>query len=114
MNTLKEYEIGVMFYHIKEDPVDLKLIKLSVVQPIMFLLKMLSDAEIRYWPTELKIMTLVWALKKIRHMVEATDKLVIVHTDHAASMSIAYQTKLASTSSDKQNLQLVQASMYLS
>jgi transposase InsO family protein len=83
------------------------------VQPILFLSRTLNVHEKRYWPTELEVACLVWILKKIRHLVEASKQPVIVWTDHAATIPIAKQTSLTTSSTDKLNLRLVQAAAYI-
>ena len=80
----------------------------------MFLSKLLSTAESHYWPTELETAGLVWTVKKIRHLIDFTDKsLTIAYTDHSAVISIAKQTTLSSSNTDKLNICLVWASQYL-
>ena len=98
-------EVGVIVYHVKGDLDPLKAtdIRKSDVQPIMFLSKLLSTAESHYWPTELEMAGLVWAIKKLRHLVDSTVKPVIIYIDHSAVTSIARQTTLASSNTDKLN-----------
>jgi len=36
---------------------------------ILFLSKLLTDAETQYWSTELKIACLIWIIKKIHHII---------------------------------------------
>ncbi|SLM35365.1 reverse partial [Lasallia pustulata] len=79
----------------------------------MFLSKLLSTAESHYWPTELEMAGLVWAIKKLRHLVDSTVKPVIIYTDHSTITSIAKQTSLSSSNTDKLNNRLIQASQYL-
>lgn len=84
------------------------------MQPILFLSRLLTDAETRYWPTELEIAGLVWVVKKIRHMIEATrSPTTIIYTDHSAAVSIVRQTSLNTVSTEKLNLRLIRASEYL-
>ena len=83
------------------------------IEPILFLSKLLNDAEKQYWPTELEVTGLVWTIRKIRHMVESTDHPTIVYTDHAATLGIVKQTNLNTVSVEKLNLRLVRASEYL-
>ena len=80
------------------------------VQPILFLSKLLTDAETRYWPTELEVAALVWAIRKVRHLVEAADLPTIVYTDHSATTQIVKQTSLNTTSVEKLNLRLIRDS----
>ncbi|SLM41474.1 reverse partial [Lasallia pustulata] len=79
----------------------------------MFLSKLLSTAESHYWPRELEMAGLVWAIKKLYHLIDSTAKLVIVYTDHSAITSIARQTTLSSSNTDKLNNRLIRASQYL-
>lgn len=82
------------------------------IQPILFLSRMLSSAETKYWPTELEMSGLVWAVRKLRHLIQAS-KHTIVFTDHSANIRIASSISLSSSDSDKMNLKLVRAAMYL-
>lgn len=83
------------------------------MQPIMFLSRLLADAETRYWPTELEIAGLVWVVKKTRHLIEAAHRVTIIYTDHSAAIPIVRQTSLNTTSVEKLNLRLIRASEYL-
>ena len=107
--------VGVIVYHVKGDPDPEKATNIckTDIQPIMFLSKLLSTAESHYWPTELEMAGLVWAIKKLRHLIDSTAKPVIVYTDHSAITSIARQTTLLSSNTDKLNNRLIQASQYL-
>lgn len=104
-----------MVYHLAGDPDINVTIKRTNVQPIMFMSKLLNTAESNYWPTELEVAGIVWAVKKIRHLIESSEvPPVIVYTDHSAAVPIARQTTLTTSSTDKLNLRLVRASQYLS
>ena len=86
---------------------------IAKVQPICFLSKRLTDAETRYGPTELEMAGLVWAVRKLRHMIEAAKK-TYVFTDHSAVTALARQIHLGnSVSTDRLNLRLASASAYL-
>ncbi|CRL26041.1 unnamed protein product [Penicillium camemberti] len=50
-----------------------------------------------YWPTELEVACLAWVLQKIRHLILAISKPVVVYTDHSATVNIAVNTNLHST-----------------
>ena len=41
----------------------------SKVQSIFFLSKLLTNAEIQYWSTKLKIACMIWIVKKICYMI---------------------------------------------
>ena len=63
--------------------------------------------------TELKVIDLVRVVKKIRHMIEAAELLIIVYTDHSAVIFIICQTFMNTTLMKKLNLQLIHTSKYL-
>ena len=113
LDASKEWGFAAMIYHVKNDP-DGDFSRTDV-QPILFLSKMLNQAEQNYWPTELEVAGIVWVIKKVRHMVESTKKPpTVVYTDHSAAVPISRQTSLTTSSTDKLNLRLVRASQYLS
>jgi len=118
LDASKQFGFGVMVYHMQDDengPLD-HTIKgnRSKVQPILFLSKLLTDAETRYWPTELEVACLVWTVKKICHMINGSLADTVVWTDHSATIQIMKQTTLTSSSTDKLNLRLIRASQYCS
>ena len=87
--------------------------KQKSLQPILFLSRQLTSAETRYWPTELELAGIVWVIKKVRHLIEASSKVTIVYTDHSAAIGIVRQSSLNTTSTEKLNLRLIRASEYL-
>ena len=83
------------------------------MQPILFLSRQLTPAESRYWPTELEMAGIVWVVKKIRHLIEASTQPTIIYTDHSAAIGIVRQSSMNTTSTEKLNLRLIRASEYL-
>lgn len=116
IDSSKSWGFAAMIYHVKGDPeVSDAVIPRTSVQPIMFLSKLLNDAEKNYWPTELEVAGIVWVVKKIRHLIESTSvPPAVIYTDHSAAVPISRQTTLSTSSTDKLNLRLVRASQYLS
>ncbi|MGI4816790.1 MAG: reverse transcriptase domain-containing protein, partial [Janthinobacterium lividum] len=110
-----EFGIGAMVYHVRDG------VKLedgqwpgrTSVEPILFLSRLLNPAEKKYWPTELEIAGAVWALRKIRHLAESSDQPPVVFTDHNALLGIYNQKSLETESTERANLLLVRAGMYL-
>ena len=100
MDASKEFGFGACVYHLIE----------GKVKPILFLSRLLNDAEKSYWPTELEVAGLVWVLKKVRHMAESTTTHVL--TDHSATVEIATQKTLNTSAAWKMNLRLVRASEF--
>lgn len=83
------------------------------IELIMFLSRLLTPSETRYWPTELEMAGLVLVLQKNCHLVEATETTTVVYTDQGASLGIPKLTTLSTSSTDKLNLRLVCASNYV-
>ena len=113
VDASKRRGFGVVIYHLKPGA-DPNNPKASEIEPIMFLSRMLTSAEERYWPTELEMAGLVWVVRRARHLIEASKHVTVIFTNHAANAFIARQTTLSSSNTDKLNLRLVRASTYLS
>ena len=84
----------------------------TLVEPIMFLSRLLNIHEQRYWPTELEVACLIWVLRKVRHLIEASKNPTVIWTDHAATIGIVNQRSLSTTATDRLNLRLIQAAQY--
>ena len=118
IDASKEFGFGAHAYH---DAKDKDWIKDALIAPpqqkskqsVLFLSRLISDAETRYWPTELEIAGLVWVVKKMRHLIEASTHATVIYTDHSAAVSIVRQTSLNTSSIEKLNLRLVRASEFL-
>ena len=78
----------------------------------MFFNRLLIDTETRYWPTELKIANMVWVVKKIRYMIEASIHKTIIYTDYFATVSIVRQTSLNIISVEKLKYRLMKTLEY--
>ena len=105
-----------MIYHVKNNNkfnVSTNYSVRQCVQSIMFLNRLLTFSELKYWSTKLELTELVWILKKIRHLVDFTNKSAIIYTDHETSLAIVKQTFLSTSSTDKLNLRLVRSSDYI-
>lgn len=116
IDASKTWGFAAMVYHTKVDrKASNEPPAKKDVQAIMFLSKSINTAERNYWPTELEVAAIVWVVRKIRHMIEASEvPPAIIYTDHSAAVQISRQTTLTTSSTDKLNLRLVRASQYLS
>ncbi len=109
-----------MIYYIKENeiadgPLDHTVANNHYkIQPILFLSKLLTGAESRYWPTELKITYLVQIIRKIRHLILESTSPTIVYIDYSTIISIIKQYTLSLINTDRLNLRFIRASLYLS
>ena len=114
LDASKEFGFGAMLYYVKEAFLEPgKYPPRHAIEPVLFLSRLLTDAETRYWPTELEIAGIVWVLKKTRHIVEVSPGKTIVYTDHEFAFGIASQITMTTTSIDKFNLRFVRASDYI-
>ena len=115
VDVSKKRNFEIMIFHVQNDSKknDIIIIK-NKIQSIMFLSKILINAETRYWPTKLKMIEVIWVVKKIRHMIESCRKSsVIIFTDHAATAGLIKQISLTTTNTNKLNLRLVRAFQFL-
>ncbi|RKF84054.1 hypothetical protein GcM3_002026 [Golovinomyces cichoracearum] len=83
------------------------------MQPRIFLSRATTTAEKNYWSTELEVACLVWVVRKIRNMIEASELPVIFYTDHASTKGISSQTSLHTTFLEKLNIKLIKTFEYL-
>lgn len=118
IDASSEFGFGAYAYHVKDNQSGGTAAngtpKQKSIQPILFLSKLLTPAEARYWPTELEVAALVWVVKKLRHLIEASHHHTVVYTDHQAIIDIAKQSSLNTTSVVRLNLRHVRSSEYLS
>jgi len=106
LNVFKEFSFEVHVYHAKKFTKD-STSKQKFMKSVLFLSKLLQDAEMQYWLTELKVTELIWVVKKIRHMIEVTVKNVIIYTNYVISIRISHQFSLNITAVKKLNLYLI-------
>ena len=109
----KNFKIMIFYVQSDSKKNDIIIIK-NEIQSIMFLNKILIDAETRYWSTKLKMIEMIWIVKKIRHMIESCRKpSIIIFIDHAIIVGLIKQTSLTTINTDKLNLRLIRTSQFL-
>ncbi len=106
----KDFEAFV--YHIKKERDDMT--KSIAIESIVFLSKTLTSVEKRYWSTKLKVIAVIWIVKKLHHMIRAFKQSTIIWTNHSATTIIVKQIKLSIINTNKLNLRLIRVAMYLS
>ncbi len=99
-------------YHIKKERDDIA--KFTAIKFIVFLSKILTSVEKRYWSTELEIAAVVWVIKKLHHIIRASKHSIIIWTNHSTTTVIVKQIKLSIINTNKLNLRLIKIAMYLS
>ncbi len=111
-----ERGFGIMVYHLKDgfEWKHGKTIPATEIEPVMFLSRCLTKAELRYGSSELEVACLVWACKRLRTLLHSSNKRVVVLTDHEATRGIVNATSLNTSSTDRANRRLTNASVYLS
>ena len=77
--------VGAVIYHIKGDQIlkDGEYSSMNFVELIVFLSRLLTEAEQRYWPIELELAGLIWLVQKIRHWIQISEQSTIIYTDHS-------------------------------
>ncbi len=60
--TSKEFGFGAIIYHLKGSLAKEEYLARKAVERILFLSPLLHLAETYYWPTELKLASIVWIL----------------------------------------------------
>ena len=111
LDTSKVFGFGAIIYYI-DGELNNEYPKRLQVRLVLFLSRLLKDAETRYWPTELELAGIVWVLRKVRYIIKSVLE-TIVYTDYRATLGIAKQTSLITTSTARLNLCLVRASEYI-
>lgn len=126
-NAFKERDFEALVFHVKKADMNFKKYSsCNLIEFILFLSRLLISIETRYWSIKLEVSDFVWVLKKIRHMIEFTFKIIlysnydldslkiIVYTNHAVAIEIAKQNTLFIFSTNKLNLRLVRAFEFFS
>ena len=114
VNVFKQKDFEAMIFHVKKNSENADFKKFDI-QSIMFLNKKLSVVEMKYWSTELKVVEIVWIVRKIKHLIESCKSFsVLIFTNHVATAEIVSQISLIITNIDKFNLRLIRVFQFLS
>ena len=113
INASHERDFDVTIFHVKNNQ---KVFIKDNIEFILFLNKIFTSIEIKYWFTKLKIVDLIWFVKKIRHMIEivVVTFQIIIYIDYSITTNIVKQTKMIFNNTNKLNFQLMRAFTYLS
>ena len=116
INAFKRWKFDVMIYHNRSNfnYSSEKYSKKFDIQSVLFLSRLLINFETRYWLIELKMIELMWVVKRIRHMIKSAKRITVIFTNHVANAFIVKQTTLNSDNIDKLNLRFVRVSAYFS
>jgi hypothetical protein len=115
LNEFKEFDFEIVVFHVTKKFLKEIWSTKNDIQSIMFLSRFLTSAERNYWSTEFETTNLIWVIKKVRHLIQSSKKLMIVQIDHVVIVDICKQTSIISTNFVmRMNLRLIRASQFLS
>ena len=113
LNALKEFDFDAYVYHSKSE-INLTMSSLQEeIKSILFLSCFLFNAKTQYWSTELKVMNIVWIVKKIQHIIKITEHITIIYINYSAIIFIVQQFSLNTVNIKKLNLYLIWTSEHL-
>jgi hypothetical protein len=114
LNEFKEFDFEVIVFHVTKEFLKEIWSTKDDIQFIMFLSRLLTIAERNYWSTELETTSLIWVIKKVRHLIQSSEKSMIIQIDHVVIVNICKQTSIISINSVmRMNLRLVRAFQFL-
>ena len=87
VDAFKQRNFDVVIYHLKSDA-NFNNFKIDEIEFIMFFSRMLIFVEKRYWFTKLKMIDLVWVVRRARHFIKAFKYVIVVFTNHAINAFI--------------------------
>ena len=117
VDVFKKRKFDIVIYHVKTNRIN----KLSNfvtssqrndIESIMFLSKILSSIEQKYWSTKFEMIVIVWIVRKLRIMIINSNYVTIFYINHVFNVAITTQIKFTSSFVNKLNLKLIRTSMY--
>ena len=111
----KKFDFDVILYYVKKifHKNDDKYFSRHVIESIFFLSRFIINAKSKYWFIELKIIEIIWILKKTRYIVKTIFDIIIIYTNYDVAIDIAKQTTLTIIFIDKLNFWLMRAFDYI-
>jgi hypothetical protein len=101
LDSSREYGTGLAVYQLTGDP---QVYSKARLVPLHFMSRKLSAAEANYWPTDMEMSGLVWAVKKLRPYMERAYVWFV--TDHKPKVDIFEMKSLVTSSTARSNLRL--------
>jgi len=101
VDSSKEYGCGLAVYQLTGDPAVYEKTRLV---PLHFMSRELTGAERRYWPTDMEMSGLVWAVRRCGPYLE--QAFVTFVTDHQPAVDLVRMKSLATTSTARSSLRL--------
>ena len=119
LNASKKFDFEAHLYYVKKKCLknfqSEQFSSRHFIESIFFFNRLLTSIKIRYWSTELKIVDIVWVLKKVRHIIKTSNQStsIVIYIDHGAAFDIAKQTSLFTSFTNKLNFRLMRALNYI-
>ena len=88
LNVSKKFDFNVIIYYVKNSWKGTDYLFRSTIEFILFFNKLINDAKSRYWFIKLKLIDIIWILKKIRHLMKTFTLITIIYTDYDAALKI--------------------------
>lgn len=107
LDASKEFEFGVIIYHLKRNLTKKEYFARKVVEPILFLNQLLHPTETCYWPIKLELVSITEILQKILYMMKLSKHQILIFTDLGIALGIAKEILLLISSTNKLNLRLI-------
>ena len=103
LNVFKRWEFVVIIYYVIEN--SLKSVVSSRTNVQFFFQQIVKWNKKNYWFIELKIIKIVWIIKRIRHIIKFTKLLsTIIYINYSTIVFIFKQTILITNNTNKLNL----------
>jgi hypothetical protein len=109
LDSSREYGTGLAVYQLTGYP---EVYSKTRLVPLHFMSRKLSPAEENYWPTDMEMSGVVWAVKKLRPYMERAYVWFV--TDHKPNVDIFDMKSLVTTSGARSNLRLQTWVIYMS
>ena len=111
----KKFDFDVILYYVKKifHKNDDKYFSRHVIESIFFLSRFIINAKSKYWFIELKIIEIIWVLKKTRYIVETIFDIIIIYINYDVAIDIAKQATLIIIFMNKLNFRLMRAFDYI-
>ena len=90
IDAFKRWEFDVIIYHdrFNFNYSSEEYSKKFDIQSVLFFSRLLINLETKYWLIELKMIELMWIVKRTRHMIESAKRITVIFTDHVANAFI--------------------------
>ena len=114
LNASKNWDFVDIIYHVNDDSINDDFSRIKI-QFVIFFSKYLNNVEKNYWFIELKIIEIIWIIRKICYLIKFNEcSSIIVYIDHFVVVLISRQINLITFNIDKLNLRFVRILQYLS